>query len=109
MSVAYLIEFTVRNDQRERFLRLISDVLTAMAQEANYRSAIFHEDPDDPRRFLLHEVWADHDDVVNVQIHRPYRREWHTALPEILEGERRIEVWRPVVPSSSASEIASIS
>ena len=105
MSVAYLIEFTVMDDQRERFLQLISDVLTAMAQEANYRSAMLHEDPNDPRHFLLHEVWADHEDVMHVQMHRPYRREWHAALPDLLDGERRIEVWRPVVASSSASEI----
>ncbi|WAJ26104.1 putative quinol monooxygenase [Antarcticirhabdus aurantiaca] len=96
MSVAYLIEFQVREDQRGRFLSLLADVLDAMKQEATYCSATLHEDPGDPSRFLLHEVWTDHEDVVNVQIHRPYRQDWHAALPELLEGERRIEVWQPV-------------
>lgn len=105
MSVAYVIHFRVRDGQRERFLELLTNVLRAMAHEANYRSATLHEDPVDPRRFLLHEVWADHDDVVEVQIHRPYRKDWHEALPELLDGDRHIEVWQPVAPSTSASEI----
>lgn len=104
MSVAYLIEFKVRAGQRIRFLDLLTDVLGTMAQEANYIAATLHEDPDDPKRFLLHEVWVDHEDVVNVQIHRPYRQDWHAALPQLLEGERRIEVWRPIEASVSASE-----
>lgn len=96
MSVAYVIEFRVRPGQRERFLRLLGDVLEAMRNEETYRSAMLHVDPDDPLRFLLHEVWADHADVMNVQLHRAYRREWHDALPELLDGERRISVWRPL-------------
>ncbi|WP_061936016.1 putative quinol monooxygenase [Aureimonas sp. AU22] len=106
MSVAYVIHFTVRDGQRERFLRLLTDVLYAMAHEVNYRGAVLHEDPADPNRFLLHEVWADHDDVVKVQIHRSYRREWHEALRELLDGDRTIEVWRPVAFPTSAPEMA---
>lgn len=96
MSVAYLITFKVKGDERARFLSLITALLDRMAQEATYRSALLHEDQGDPNRFLLHEVWADHADVLNVQLHRPYRQDWHAALPDLLEGERRIEIWQPV-------------
>ncbi len=96
MSVAYVIEFKVREGRRERFLQLLTEVMDTMGREANYRAATLHEDPDDPTRFLLHEVWADHQDVVNVQIHHPYRRAWHQALPELLREDRRIEIWRPI-------------
>ncbi|BCM87066.1 putative quinol monooxygenase [Methylobacterium indicum] len=98
MSIAYLVGFRLRDGQRERFLDLLTAVMDAMRHEATYRAATLHADPDDPTRFLLHEIWADHDDVVNVQLHRPYRRAWHAALPELLREERRIEVWRPVEP-----------
>ncbi|TNC10719.1 antibiotic biosynthesis monooxygenase [Methylobacterium terricola] len=96
MSVAYTITFTLRRGQRERFLRLLTEVMEAMRHEATYRGATLHEDPGDPARFLLHDIWADHEDVVNVQIHRPYRQAWHEALPDLLQGERRIEIWRPI-------------
>ena len=96
MSVAYLIAFQVRPDQRGRFLALLTGVLEAMRHEPNYRSATLHVDPADPLRFLLREVWADHEDVVNVQLGRDYRREWHAALPELLAAERRLSVWEPL-------------
>ncbi|MFH6785473.1 MULTISPECIES: putative quinol monooxygenase [Methylobacterium] len=96
MSVAYVVAFQLRPGQRERFLRLLTGVMEAMRHEATYRAATLHEDPDDPTRFLLHEIWADHEDVVNVQIHRPYRRAWHEALPELLQEDRSIAMWRPI-------------
>ena len=96
MSVAYVIEFRVRPAERERFLRLLTGVLAAMASEPSALGATLHVDPKDPLRFLLHEVWRDHDEVVAVQLGRPYREAWHAALPELLEGERLISVWTPV-------------
>ena len=65
MSVTYLIVFTVRPEQRERFLSLLNGVLDAMRSEANFVNATLHSDPDDPDRFLLHETWADHQDVLS--------------------------------------------
>jgi hypothetical protein len=38
-----------------------------------------------------------HDEVVHEQMNRPYRRAWHDALPRILEGEREICVWEPIM------------
>jgi quinol monooxygenase YgiN len=96
MSVTYVIAFTVKPDQRERFLSLLNGVLDAMRHEQNFRNATLHRDPADPCRFLLHETWADHQDVLDVQLHRPYRAEWHAALPELLEKEREISMWEPI-------------
>ncbi len=96
MSVTYIIGFKVRPAQRERFLALLNGVLDAMRHEAMFVSANFHEDPNDPCHFLLHETWGDHQDVLDVQIKRPYRTEWHAALDELLEAPRDISVWRPL-------------
>jgi len=96
MSIAYVITFTVRDGQRERFLSLLTGVLDAMREEDRFISAILHEDPDTPRRFLLHEVWRDHQDVLDVQLARPYRAAWHAALADLLERPREIGMWTPV-------------
>lgn len=74
MSVTYVIAFTVKPDQRERFLSLLNGVLDAMRHEQNFRNATLHRDPADPCCFLLHETWADHQDVLDVQLHRPIAR-----------------------------------
>lgn len=96
MSVTYIIDFHVHADQRPRFLSLLNGVLDAMRHELMFINAHLHEDPADPCHFLLHETWVDHQDVVDVQINRPYRREWHAALDELLARPRDISVWSPL-------------
>lgn len=96
MSVTYVIEFRVRPDQLDRFTRLLDGVLDRMREETTFRNAVLHRNPEDPLHLLLYETWADHADVLNVQMHRPYRAEWHNALPEILAAPRAIAIWQPI-------------
>lgn len=96
MSVTYLIGFTVRPEQRGRFLKLLNGVLDAMRHEDMFVSATLHGDPSDANRFLLHETWADHQDVLDVQLKRPYRQDWHAALEELLAKPRDISMWQPL-------------
>jgi quinol monooxygenase YgiN len=96
MAVTYLIKFDVKPGQRERFLSLLTGVLDAMRNEATFRDAVLHRDPQSDHRFMLYETWDSHDDVMNVQIHRPYRKAWHDALADILAVERDISVWEPL-------------
>jgi quinol monooxygenase YgiN len=96
MSVTFMIRFTVVPAERERFLRLLEDVLDAMRHEPMFHEAILHADPENETRFMLYETWEDIDDVLNVQLARPYRQAWHAALPSLLAGERDITVWRPL-------------
>ncbi len=96
MSVTYLIHFSVKPAGRERFLALLNGVLDAMRDEADFRGAALSVDPENPCRFLLHETWADHRNVLDVQLKRPYREAWHAALPDLLEQPRDITIWQPV-------------
>jgi len=84
MPVTYLIKFQVVPERRDQFLKLLGDVLDAMRSEPTFHQAILHRGPTDEDR---------HEDVVNVQMHRPYRRAWHEALPTVLERERDITIW----------------
>ena len=94
MSVTYLIRFNVRPEQRDRFLGLLNGVLDAMRHEASFRGAALHADPADACAFMLYETWASHEEVVEVQLERPYRAEWHAALPELLAQPREVSIWR---------------
>jgi len=96
MPVTYMIKFHVVPEKREEFLCLLHDVLDAMRSETTYREAILHRDPECDNTFMLYETWESHDDVLNVQLHRPYRQAWHAALPHILNGEREISVWQKI-------------
>jgi quinol monooxygenase YgiN len=96
MAVTYVIQFDVHPDQRTRFLTLLEGVLDAMRSEPMFHEAILHRDPASEFRFMLYETWEDHDDVVTVQLHRPYRQSWHEALPSLLARDRDITIWEPV-------------
>src|SRR5262245_34745559 len=96
MPVTYVIRFDVVPEQRERFLVLLGGVLDAMRDEANFHEAILHRDPESETRFMLYETWESHDDVLAVQLHRPYRMAWHDALPELLRSPRDVSMWVPL-------------
>lgn len=96
MSVTYLITFAVKPTERERFLHLLGGVLDAMRGEATFENATLHVDLAEPNHFLLHETWTDHQDVVDVQLGQPYRRDWHDALPDLLEQPRAVSMWTPL-------------
>lgn len=96
MSVTYVITFDVVPQQRTRFLSLLEGVLDAMRSEPMFHEAVLHRDPESDYRFMLYETWEDHDDVLNVQLQRPYRQAWHTALSALLERDRDITIWEPV-------------
>jgi (4S)-4-hydroxy-5-phosphonooxypentane-2,3-dione isomerase len=96
MAVTYLIKFQVVQGRRGQFLKLLEGVLDAMRHESTFHEAMLHRDPASEHHFMLYETWESHADVVNVQLHRPYRRSWHEALPAILEHERDITIWEPL-------------
>jgi (4S)-4-hydroxy-5-phosphonooxypentane-2,3-dione isomerase len=96
MAVTYVINFRVQQGQRQEFLKLLEAVLDAMRSEPMFREAILHRDPVSEDRFMLYETWESHEDVLNVQLHRPYRRAWHEALPHLLAQDRDVAIWEPM-------------
>ena len=95
-AVAFTVECRVKPGREAEFLGLLTPVLDAMRDEPTFITAVLHRDPEDPTRFLIYETWADLDDVVGVQMHRPYRATYTQRLPEILSSERVIGIWRPL-------------
>ena len=96
MPVTYLIRFQVVPERRGEFLELLESVLEAMRSESTFHEAILHRDPTSENHFMLYETWESHEDVLDVQIHRSYRRAWHDALPRVLQQERDITIWEPM-------------
>jgi autoinducer 2-degrading protein len=96
VAVTYVIRFHVDPEKIAIFSKLLNGVLDAMRSESNFRQAILHRDPVADNRFMLYETWEDHDEVVEVQLKRPYRRAWHEALPEMLIEPREMSIWHPL-------------
>lgn len=78
------------------FSRLLNGVLDSMRSEPMFHRAILHQDPESANRFMLYETWKSHEDVLEVQLKRPYREAWHQALPELLSKPRDLSIWEPL-------------
>lgn len=102
MAITYVIKFNVRPEKRPEFLALLDGVLDAMRHEPMFHEAVLHQDPESANCFMLYETWEDHEDVLKVQLQRPYREAWHKALPTLLIGERDISIWQPLRGDHSA-------
>jgi len=96
MPVTYLIKFDVVPEQRDRFLAMLNDLLDAMRSEPMFHRAFLDQDPESANRFMLYETWESHEDVLEVQLKRPYREAWHQALPELLSKPRDVSIWQPL-------------
>ena len=103
MPVTYLIKFDVHPEKREMFLSLLNGVLDAMRDEPMFHEAVLHRDPESEDRFMLYETWESHEDVLAVQLRRPYRQAWHEALPELLQSPRDISIWQKLRADRSSS------
>ncbi|MEZ0077704.1 quinol monooxygenase YgiN [Bradyrhizobium japonicum] len=82
-------------------------MLDAMRNEPTFHQAVLHRDPASENRFMLYETWESHDEVVNVQIKRPYRDAWNKALPALLARDRDIEVWESLRSDYARSLLSS--
>jgi quinol monooxygenase YgiN len=94
--VAFTVTLHLKPGCEEEFLDLLTPVLDAMRHEPTFINAVLHQDPEDSTRFMLYETWADPDDVVQVQMHRDYRKAYWGRLPELLRDPRQIETWTPM-------------
>jgi quinol monooxygenase YgiN len=95
MPVTYLIKFDVNPDQVELF-GMLPGGLDAMRGEPTFHEAMLQRDPESQDRFMLYETWESHEDVMAVQLQRPYRKAWHDALPALLRQPRDVAVWQPI-------------
>lgn len=87
------VTLRIRPDKVEAFLGLLHPVLDAMRHEPSFINAALHRDPEDPTSFMLYETWADREDLLQVQMHRPYRTAYEAALPGLLRSPREVGVW----------------
>ena len=96
MAVTYVIHFDVVLEKLDRFVHLLNGVLDAMRAEPSFHEAVLHRDPECAHKLMLYETWESHEDVLSVQLHRPYRQAYHEALPELLNKPREVAIWQPI-------------
>lgn len=95
-AVVFIVTLALKAGCEEEFFDLLMPVLDAMRHETTFINAVLHQDPEDSTRFMLYETWADFDDVVEVQMHRDYRKSYWNRLPALLREPRQVQTWKPM-------------
>ena len=95
-NVTFIVTIALEPGCEGEFLDLLTPVLDAMRHEPTFINAVLHQDPEDSSRFMLYETWADLNDVVQVQMHRDYRKDYWDRLPQLLREPRQIQTWTPM-------------
>jgi quinol monooxygenase YgiN len=93
---AAIVTIHVKPDCVQEFKRILSDVADAVRGEPTLVSNVAHQDPEDPSRFMLWEIWSDQRDFFEVQMLREYREPYESRLPELLAEPREVRIWRPL-------------
>lgn len=91
-----VVTIHVKPDCIEEFLRILSQVADAVRGEPTLISNVAHQDPEDPTKFMLWEIWSDQKDFFEVQMLRDYRKPYEERLVDLLAEPREVKIWKPL-------------
>lgn len=86
----------IKPDCIDEFLHILNQVADAVRGEPTLVSNVAHQDPEDPTKFMLWEIWADQKDFFEVQMLKEYRKPYETRLPDLLAEPRVVRIWKPL-------------
>lgn len=93
---AAIITIHVKPDCVEEFLRILNKVADDVRGEPMLISNVAHQDPEDPTKFMLWEIWSDQKDFFEVQMLREYRKPYEERLLDLLAEPREVRIWKPL-------------
>jgi quinol monooxygenase YgiN len=97
--LVFYVEFNVKPECVDRFLKGATGVIEAMSKEDTFVTAYLHRDANNPNRFTLYERWteASMDDFMKNQLQgKSYRDEYEAYLPDLLTSPRTFVVLDPI-------------
>lgn len=97
--LVFYVEFDVKPDCIERFLKGATGVLEAMSHEEAFVDTYFHRDANNPNKFTLYERWSEPSMEVFMENQvdgKAYREEYETYLPNLLASPRKFTVLEAV-------------
>ena len=97
--LVFYVEFDVKPDGVEKFIKGATGVLEAMSHEDTFVSTYFHRDVNNPNKFTLYERWneASMADFMKNQVDgKAYRDEYEVYLPDLLATPRVFKVFEPI-------------
>lgn len=83
-AITVLILFQAKSGMEERVRQAMLVLIPPVLAEPNCISVNFHQDSDDPTRFMLYENWADKDYYTGEHMQTPHIRAYLQQTDELL-------------------------
>jgi quinol monooxygenase YgiN len=96
--VTFIVHLPAKPETRERFERLLLDVLKHCSGEDHFVECHVHRSQDDPNLYVLHETWScSKQYFLENYLNAAYREEYVQAAPDLLSKPMSIEFLDTVV------------
>jgi quinol monooxygenase YgiN len=92
--VTVVVTFQIKEGRAEEFEHALRAHLPHSAGEETCERFWVYRDQSDPHKFLFFEEWADYDEFVTVQLHRPYRAAYMAATEHLWATPRVTNFFR---------------
>jgi quinol monooxygenase YgiN len=97
--LVFYVEFDVKPDCVDKFVKGATGVLEAMSHEDTFVSTYFHRDANNTNKFTLYERWNEPsmEAFMKNQVDgKSYRDEYEAYLPDLLASPREFRVLDPI-------------
>lgn len=97
--LVFYVEFDVKPEAVDRFLKGATGVLEAMSKEDTFVSTYFHRDANNPSKFTLYERWNEPSMAAfmkNQVEGKSYREEYESYVSDLLVSPRKFTVLDPI-------------
>lgn len=91
-----LIKLKMKPGEEETFKRELQEILKQVRQEPACIDITGHQDPEDPSRYMLFEVWTSAEAFAEFESGRAYIREYLARVGELWAEPRDLSVWERV-------------
>lgn len=97
--LVFYVEFEVKPECIDKFLKGATGVLEAMSKEDTFVSTYFHRDANNPNKFTLYERWTEPsmEAFMKNQVEgKSYRDEYESYVSDLLLSPRKFTVLEPI-------------
>ena len=91
-----LVKLKTKDGQEDEFKRELQELLPRIRQEPACIDIVGHQDPEDPTRFMLHEVWRSEETFTEFESGRDYLQDYLARVGGLWAEPRDLTIWEPV-------------
>lgn len=101
-KIGFIVHFQFKPDALASVGDVGQRLSEEMVKEPSFVNYFQLQDETDPTKFVLYETWTDSkEEFMNVQMKRPFRKEWEEILPQVSTKPREMQMYWNLIKSEA--------